>query len=80
MSTDIPAVIEPKIIKYAESEHITPSEAILQLIEVGLEARTKQDDRIRTLLGEPMNEQDAALMDEIVEMAMTARGERWSRR
>ena len=80
MSFDIPVAIEPEIIQYAQTERITESEAIVRLIQAGLNARATEDARIQALLGEPLSEQDAALMDEVVEIAMKARSERWRSR
>jgi hypothetical protein len=77
MSFDIPIAIEPQIIQYAESEHITESEAIVRLIQAGLSTKAQEDARIQALLGEPMGEEDAAVMDEVVSIAMKARSERW---
>ncbi|MGO8671142.1 MAG: hypothetical protein ACLQVD_07255 [Capsulimonadaceae bacterium] len=73
MSFDIPMTIEPEIIRYAKSEQITPQEAVIRLIQAGLSTTSTEDARIQELLGEPMNVQDAAMMDEVVEMAMRAR-------
>jgi hypothetical protein len=80
MSIDIPAAIEPDIVQYAQSERITASEAIVRLIQAGLDARAAEESRIQALLGDPMNEHDAAVIDEVVEMAMNARKDRWEPR
>ena len=77
MSFDIPATMEPEIIRFAQTEHITEAEAIVRLIELGLQTRVIEDARIQALLGEPMSAEDAALMDEVVDMAMRARTVRW---
>ena len=79
MTFDIPATIEPDVIQYATAQRITEHEAIVRLIQAGLKAQQTEDARIQALLGEPMNEEDAALMDEVVAEAYRMRGQRWCR-
>jgi len=43
MSFDIPLTIEPQVIEYAQSEHITQDEAIVRLIQAGLTASHRAD-------------------------------------
>ncbi len=71
MSFDIPVAIEPQIIEYAQSEHITEGEAIVRLIQAGLSAYQQQPGQNAILsdfgsLGDPM---DAAILDEAMEAA-----------
>jgi len=80
MSIDIPTYIETDIEQYAQSEHISTHEAVVKLIYAGLNAEAREENRIQALLGEPMSEEDAALIDEVVDTAMKARGERWESR
>ena len=80
MSIDIPTYVETDIEQYAQSEHISTDEAVIKLIYAGLNAQAQEGSRIQALLGEPMSEDDAAIIDEVVDTAMKARGERWGER
>jgi hypothetical protein len=42
MTFEIPTTVEPEIIKYARTEHITADEAIVRLIHAGLSASRKE--------------------------------------
>lgn len=80
MSIDIPVTMEPEIMQYADAKHITADEAIVRLILTGLDTQTSEEARIDALLGEPMSDNDVVMMDDVVEMAMKARSERWGPR
>jgi hypothetical protein len=80
MGFDIPSTIEPEIIQYATSMHITTEEAIVRLIQAGLTIQESEDIRIQALLGYPLSDQDAKLMDDVVDIAMKARSVRWEPR
>jgi hypothetical protein len=80
MSFDIPPQIEPSIKEFARAQHITADEAIVRLLEEGLRAnqprrmdRDPAASRIPGLSGEPMSDEEAAVMDEVVEIAMESR-------
>ena len=84
MSFDIPARIEPGIQKFAQAQHITADEAIVRLIEAGLKANQPRrvakakNSSIPGLTGQPMSDDEAAVMDEVVETAMLSRSIRWA--
>jgi len=42
MGSEIPTTVEPEIIQYAKSKHITADEAIVRLIHAGLNAWRKE--------------------------------------
>ena len=85
MSFDIPARIEPSIQEFAHSQHITTDEAVVRLIEAGLKAsqpvrtvKAKGSSPIPGLTGKPMSDEEAAIMDEVVDAAMQSRNVRWA--
>lgn len=62
-------------------DHITHSEAAERVLRQAAraEAGIEEEPRIPGLPIEPLNDEDSAMMDEIVEGAMKARRERWAR-
>jgi hypothetical protein len=77
MSIDIPAAVEPQIRKFAQTEHLTIDEAVARLLQAGLDAQTNDTANLDTLVGAPPTQEEAAIMDEIVDEAMKARASRW---
>jgi len=78
MSFDIPVTIEPRIQQFAHAQHITTDEAIVRLLDAGLERLVPKTAAIPGLTGTPMSDEDAAVMDEVVEIAMNSRSQRWT--
>ncbi len=85
ISFDIPIAIEPQVQQVAAAQHITASEAIVRLIKAGLQASqprpTSSPDNILSipgLAGQPMSDEEASVMDEVVENAMESRNIRWA--
>jgi hypothetical protein len=75
VSIDIPVEIEPEILKYARSEHISSSEAVFQLIKAGLALypQAPPANAILNGLGMFSGDEDAALLDEVVAIAYEER-------
>ena len=75
MSFEIPARIEQEVEQYAEREHLTRDEAVVQLIEGGLR---RQDARPLTPAEEGRgmfsSPEDAALMDYVIQVTYESRG------
>ena len=63
------------------SQHITPSEAVEQIVSQVAETQRTQTRRVRIpgLPSEPLNDDECAMMDEIVAEAMEARVKRLER-
>ncbi len=77
---DLPDDIEQDIRRFADEQHLTRDEAVIRLLESGLVAtKTKNKFGIPGLPSEPMSDEDAAVMDQIVDDAMRARRERLER-
>lgn len=74
MGFDIPTNIERDIQRFAQQEHITHDEAVLQLIETGLSAKKPLPNTVFEqglgLFGSP---EDSALLDEVVSLAYEER-------
>ena len=77
MSLDLPISIEPRVREFAKAQHITEGEAVVRLIQAGLEAQpaTRAAGEIWGLGAE-----DADVLDEIVNGAMAQRRNRFERR
>jgi len=76
MTFDIPVTIEPEILQYAQSEHITENEAIVRLIQAGLtitHRETNNQNAILSGLGLFADPEDAAILDEAVAAAYEER-------
>ena len=74
MSFDIPGRYDLRIEQVANTQRITTSEAVERIVEAGLDQLTsKSTAQIPGLTGCPMSDEDAALMDEVVELAMRSR-------
>jgi hypothetical protein len=81
----LPTNIEQNVQRIADELHIPRDEALLKVIETGLTfikpapTPTPEDEemRIQKLLGEPLDDEEAALIDEVVTEAMEARKQRW---
>ncbi|MFZ0313838.1 MAG: hypothetical protein WAL85_14120 [Candidatus Korobacteraceae bacterium] len=74
MRLDIPSDIEHDIRQFAQQEHITHDEAVLQLIETGLSVKKPVPKAVFEqglgLFGSP---EDSALLDEVVCIAYQER-------
>ena len=75
MSFDIPQYIEPSIEQYANAQHITHDEAIIRLIQAGLE-RALPPASPRDILGAFSSPEDSEAMDEALNIAMQDRERR----
>ncbi|AIE86278.1 hypothetical protein [Fimbriimonas ginsengisoli] len=81
MSFDIPRSIEPQIEQYAKAEKIGTTEAVVRLIKAGLLSlpassvanAAAEANHIPGLTGTPMSDEEAGVMDEVVESAMQSR-------
>ena len=76
MSFDIPVAIEPDIIQYARIENLTEHEAIVRLIQAGLNATRTEPSEFNAILsglGLFADTHDAAVLDEAVAMAYEER-------
>ncbi len=73
MSFDIPATIEPEIMKYAKARQITSQEAIVMLIETGLGTEAHRGNVILDGLGMFSGVDDAGLLDDAVSIAYDER-------
>jgi hypothetical protein len=79
MALDIPPPYEPQIELVAQAQHITKDEALDRVLDAGLERFIpKPAATIPGLTGAPMSDDDAAVMDEVVEIAMNSQGRRWT--
>ena len=68
--------------RFVEEQHVTPEQAVEQLIEAGIQARAQLIENspngktpAEMLLGLFSNPEDAALMDEVIAIAYEGRGE-----
>lgn len=73
-----PADIESGIAQFAQTNHISHDEAVIKLLETGLR-HGKRTQKIKGLSGEPMNDEDAAIVDGALSLAMEARRQRSDR-
>ena len=78
MSYAIPPHFEPQLEIVAEAQHITMDEALKRVLEAGLERLVPKRTAIPGLTGYPMSDAEAAVMDEVVEIAMSSRAQRWT--
>jgi len=79
MSLDrLPPSIEQDVQRFASQQHISHDEAIIKLIETGLK-NNNPEPRIKGLSGAPMTDEEAAIVDEALAIAMEARRERSGR-
>ena len=69
MSFDIPTSIEPEVQEYAQTRHLTVSEAIVELIRAGLGKENAAEAGLG-LFGSP---EDAAALDSAVALAYDER-------
>ena len=75
MSFDIPTYIEPQVQQFAHAQYISADEAVVRLIEAGLNLiHTKPTNR--SILGAFASPEDSAVMDEALELAMRERERR----
>lgn len=74
-----PPNIEQGIERFALQHHISHDEALIKLIETGLQYG-QFTPRIRGLSGVPMNDDDAGVVDEALALAMESRRQRSERR
>jgi hypothetical protein len=74
----LPTDIERGVQRFAADRHITHDEAVIALIETGLKS-TVPSSPIKGLTGAPMSDEDAAIVDEALSIAMEARRERSAR-
>jgi hypothetical protein len=78
MSFDIPPYMEPQVQQFAQNQHISPDEAVIRLIEAGLNvAQSKPTGR--SILGAFAGPEDSAGMDEALDLAMRDRERRHAR-
>jgi hypothetical protein len=77
MSFDVPAFIEPDIQQYADAQHISEDQAIVQLLQAGLQYLQIQSPR--AILGAFATSEESAAMDEALELAMRDRDRRNAR-
>lgn len=75
MSFEIPANIEPDVRHYAQAQHITADEAVVRLIKAGLKVAQARPAN-RSILGAFASPEDAAIMDDALELAMQERERR----
>lgn len=75
MSFEIPVSVEQEIERYAEREHLSKDEAVVQLIEDGLRHRDSRPltpaEEGRGMFSSP---EDAALMDYVIQVTYESRG------
>jgi hypothetical protein len=75
MSFDIPTYIEPQVQQFAHAQHISADEAVIRLIEAGLNVMCAKPTN-RSILGAFASPADSAVMDEALELAMRERERR----
>jgi hypothetical protein len=75
---DLPNEIKKGIQQYAGENHLSHDEAVIRLIEKGLENCLTQP-AINGLSGIAMSDDEAALVDDAVDLAMEARRHRSER-
>ena len=75
MSFALPHDIEESIKRFAQERRISHDEAVLRLIENGLKT-SESRPRIKGLSGKPMSDEEAAIVDDALAIAMEARRER----
>jgi hypothetical protein len=76
LSFNIPPAIEPEIVKYARTKRITTNEAIVRLVEAGLNANradAQDSNAILSGLGMFSDAEDAAILDAAVAIAYEER-------
>ncbi|MBS1701157.1 MAG: hypothetical protein JST12_05820 [Armatimonadetes bacterium] len=71
MSFDIPASIEPRVQQYAASLHITADEAILRLLQVGLDHASSSSPK--DIVGAFSTANEVEVMDQALNLAMEDR-------
>jgi hypothetical protein len=75
MSFDIPSYIEPSIERFAQAQRITHDEAIIRLIQFGLE-HALPPPAARETLGIFSSPEDSAAIDDAMTIAMKERERR----
>ena len=75
----LPPNIEQGIERFAVQHHLSHDEALIKLIETGLQHR-QPIPKIRGLSGVPMSDDDAVVVDEALDLAMEAFRQRSERR
>jgi len=78
MSFEIPTSIEPQVQQFAHAQHISTDEAVVRLIEAGLNVIHAKSTN-RSLLGAFASPEDSTVMDEALELAMQERERRHAR-
>ena len=76
MSFDIPLYIEPQIQRFAAAQHISKEEALLQLIQAGLERLVPASVSPRDILGAFSSQEESDCADEALDLAMEDREHR----
>jgi hypothetical protein len=74
----IPTDIEPQVQQFAHAQHISIDEAVVRLIEAGLNVIQAKPTN-RSLLGTFASPAESAVMDEALELAMRERERRNAR-
>ena len=74
----LPSYIEKGIEQFARQNHLSHEEAVIKLLESGLR-HGQPTPKIKGLSGEPMTDEDAAIVDGALELVMQARRQRSDR-
>ena len=74
----LPENLEQSVKQFASQQHISRDEAVIKLIETGLKD-VKAKAQIAGLSGSPMSDEEAAIVDDALAIAMEARRERSER-
>lgn len=76
MSFDVPVHIESQIQRVADAEHISHDEALVRIIEAGLERMLPTSVSPRDILGAFSSEEESVVADEALALAMNDREQR----